>query len=208
VEKNNMSMIIRLFKLIIFRMTWRKKNKHNMTIPKRIFDSNVVNVGRYAYGPLNVFNYGAHNEQLIIGDFVSIASGVKFILGGNHNLHTFSTYPFKVKLMGQKTESTSKGSIIIGDDVWIGTDSIILSGVKVGQGAVVGAGSVVSKDIPPYAIVIGNPAKVVKFRFDQTLIDKMTHFQFSEVDNTFIEKKINLLYKDLNKELLDEIIKR
>jgi acetyltransferase-like isoleucine patch superfamily enzyme len=178
-----------------------------MTIPKRLFNSKCVKIGRYTYGPLNVFTYGAENEFLEIGDFVSIASGVKFILGGNHSTKTFSTYPFKVKLFNDFNESTSKGPIIIKDDVWIGTDSIILSGVTIGQGAIIGAGTVVSKNIPPYAIAIGNPAQIVKYRFDEEIRQKMTQFNYSNLNEDVIKDKISILYRDLTDEIINEIIK-
>lgn len=202
-----MGILFRLIKLIWFRQTWKKNNHHNMTIPKRLFNSKCVKIGRYTYGPLNVFTYGAENEFLEIGDFVSIASGVKFILGGNHSTKTFSTYPFKVKLFNDFNESTSKGPIIIKDDVWIGTDSIILSGVTIGQGAIIGAGTVVSKNIPPYAIAIGNPAQIVKYRFDEEIRQKMTQFNYSNLNEDVIKDKISILYRDLTDEIINEIIK-
>lgn len=203
-----MNTIVSLIKLILFRIKWRKKNKHNMTTPRRVFNSKFIEVGKYSYGSLNVFSYGAKNEYLSVGNFVSIASGVKFILGGNHNIYTFSTYPFKVKVMGDLKESSSKGPIVIEDDAWLGIDCIILSGVKIGQGAIIGAGSVVSKNIPPYAIAAGNPAKVIKFRFDTETIDKLMEFDFGGMDESFIKKKIDLLYKPLNDDILNDLISK
>ncbi len=200
-----MGTLFRLIRLIWFRWTWIKTNRHNLTIPKKLFDPNCVKIGRFTYGPLNIFTYGAENEFLEIGEFVSIGSGVKFILGGNHSTKSFSTYPFKVKLFNESNESTSKGPIIIKDDVWIGTDSIILSGVTIGQGAVIGAGTVVSKDIPPYAIAIGNPAQIVKYRFDEDTRKKMIKFNYSNLNKNVISDKISFLYRDLDDEIINEL---
>jgi len=202
--------VIKLFyyiKLIIFRKKWKRKNKHNMTCPKNIFPLAKINVGDYTYGPLEVYSWNDSKEFLKIGKYVSIAKGVKFILGGNHNLYTISTYPFKVKFLKEKEEAWSKGSIEICDDVWIGMDSMILSGVKVGRGAVIGAGTVVSKDVPPYAIVVGNPAVITKYRFEEDIIRKLDNIDFTKLSEDFIKNNINLFYEKLDLKLLDKIEK-
>ena len=120
---------------------------------------------------------------LKVGKFCSIARGLHCMLGGNHRPECVSTYPFaqmlpmvkglKVKQLPPNGLPTTKGDIVIGNDVWIGQDVTILSGVKIGDGAVVGAKSVVTKDIPAYAIAAGNPAEVKKYRFDAKTIERM-----------------------------------
>lgn len=113
-------------------------------------------------------------DQLIIGKFCSIASGVRFMLGGNHghNYNNFSTYSFD--MFDENFASYQcKGNTIIGNDVWIGYEALIMPGVQIGDGAVIAARSVVTKDIGPYEIWGGNPAKLIKKRFDQQIIDKM-----------------------------------
>lgn len=132
------------FKLIFFKFKWRLKNKINFTTVENIFDLKNVKVGKYSYGKLKIHSYGAINEGLNIGSFVSIASGVEFILGGNHRYDCISTYPFKVNILKHIGESYSKGEIIIEDDVWIGTNAIILSGVVVGKGSIIGDNCVVA----------------------------------------------------------------
>lgn len=199
-----MNIIIRCIKLFFFRIKWVKKNRHNTTVPRRIFDETIVSVGRFSYGPLNVFSYGNPNEKLIIGDFVSISSDVKFILGGNHAINNILTFPFKVKLYGQDTEASTKGPIIIEDDVWIGMNSLILSGVRIGQGAVVAAGSVVTKDIPAYSIVGGNPAKIIRYRFNSDTVNKLKNINFKKIDVDFIKKNIEVFYKDVDDKLYKE----
>lgn len=139
-----------------------KKNKHNFTIVENCFNFSKVTVGKYTYGPIKALSFGNNNEKLVIGSFCSIAKEVTFLLGGAHNYQTLSTYPFPVKWFSEDTPS--KGPIIIDDDVWIGYKATILSGVHIGQGAVIAAGAVVTKDVPAYSIVGGVPAKVIKFK--------------------------------------------
>lgn len=195
-----------------FKKKFRKLNQHNEVIPDNVFPIEKVTVGRYSYGKINFRTWGTSNEKLEIGDFVSIAQNVLFLGGGNHPTDLFTTYPFKVKFFNKEVEATSKGPIIIKDDVWIGTNALILSGITISQGAVIAAGSVVTKDVPPYAIVGGNPAKILKFRFKEDIIHELNKINFKEIDkNWFIENKnnINLTGEEvLNSEKLKEIIEK
>lgn len=151
---------------------------------------------------------GNDNEKLIIGSFVSIARGVKFLLGGNHSINTFMTYPIKERLIGIKIGALTKGPIIIEDDVWIGQDAMILSGVRICKGAVIGAGSVVAKDIPPFAIACGNPVRVVKYRFSEKVIEKLLKIDFSKIPLEFFKENYSYLYYNLteDEDLLEEIL--
>lgn len=191
----------------VFKYHWRIRNRHNKTIPMNYFPIELVKIKKNTYGPLNIFYWGNEKEQLLIGNFVSIASGVKFILGGNHEIRTFTTYPFKVMYLGDKQEATTKGPVIVKDDVWIGTDALILSGVVIGQGAIIAAGSVVTKNVPAYAIVGGNPAKIIKYRYSNEIIEEMLEFNWNKVDLNKIEKLKNKLYEPLTLELV-KIIKK
>ena len=137
---------------------------------------------------------------------MSIAPDVKFILGSDHNYKILSTYPFKVKVCGEKYEALSKGSIIVEDDVWIGANAIILSGIRIGQGAVVAAGSVVTKDVEPYSIVAGNPAKIMKYRFPREIIEKMKNFNVGMLTENSIKTNINDMYKELTCENVDSLL--
>jgi acyl-[acyl carrier protein]--UDP-N-acetylglucosamine O-acyltransferase len=117
----------------------------------------------------------------------------------DHPLNHFSTFPFKVvALKTEAAEAVSKGDITIADDVWIAKDCTILSGVSIGQGSVIAAGAVVTKDIPPYAIAGGVPAKVIKYRFDDTTIKKLLKVDFKKIDKKFIGEHLDQLYKDLD----------
>ena len=148
------------------------------------------------------------NEYLKIGDFVSVAPGVVFLLSVEHGYKGFSTFPFKVKVFGEDFEATSKGPIIVKDDVWIGLNSIILSGITIGQGAIVAAGSVVTKDVPPYAIVGGNPARVIKYRFEPEVIEKLLKIDYSLLSEDALTKNRDILYEEITKENVDDIIDR
>lgn len=195
-----------IIKLIIFKKSWRRRNKGNFTNPANVFDITKVNVGKMTYGTLNVYIWGDEKEKLVIGNYVSIAPDVKFLLGGNHNLNTFSTYPFKVMVLGEKSEAWSKGTIVVEDDVWIGMNVLILSGVTIGKGAVIAAGSVVTKDVPRYSIVAGNPAKVIKYRFSDEMQKLMDNVDFSKVDYEFVSRNINELYSPLTLQAFKQIM--
>ena len=139
-------------------------------------------------------HYDFNNDKLIIGKFCQIASGVEFIMNGaNHQMNSVSTFPFYT-LEGwnmdppRPSDLPLKGDTIIGNDVWIGQNAVILPGTHIGDGAIIGANSVVGSSIAPYTIVIGNPAKVLRKRFDDELIDLMLKFKWwdksiDEIDN-------------------------
>lgn len=194
-------------KYLKFKDEWKKNNKHNSIVPENIFPIKIVKVGKYSYGPIKVFSWNIEKESLVIGNFVSIASGVKFLLGGNHEVDTFTTYPFKVMCFNETVEAWTKGPIVIKDDVWIGTDSIILSGVTIEQGAIIAAGSVVTKDVPAYSIVGGNPATVIKYRYSEEVVKEMVKINWSAIELNKIKRIKKSLYEKLNLEVLREINK-
>lgn len=133
---------------------------------RKPYPGRYVTVGRKTYGVdvANVFQATAE-APVTIGSYCSIAAGVLFIAAGEHPMSLVSTYPF-----GGAARDQTKGPITVGNDVWIGSRAIVLSGVTIGHGAVVGAGSVVTKDVPPYAVVAGNPARLIRYRFEPEVI--------------------------------------
>ncbi len=190
---------------------WRALNPHNhtvLTMSAGPFDFSRVTVGRRSYGELNIMAYGRDAERLTIGSFVSIASEVKFMLGGNHPYEGFSTFPFKVKYFGDTLESSTKGAIVVEDDVWIGYQTLIMSGVTIGQGAIVAAGSVVTRNVAPYTIVGGNPARYIKHRYPPAVVEKMLKFDFARVSDEVILANRELLYEALNADNVDAILAR
>ena len=128
-----------------------------------------------------LYHYPINHDKLIIGKFCSIACGAKFLFNSaNHTLSSLSTYPFPLFFeewgLEKKNDADSwdnKGDIVVGNDVWIGYEAVILSGVTIGDGAVIGARAVVTKDVPPYTIVGGVPAKPIKKRFSEESIKKL-----------------------------------
>ena len=150
------------------------------SLPSRYMAENPAyakySIGRFTYGEPTVLDYG--DATLKVGSFCSISDGVKVLLGGNHRADWLTTYPFPElwpEAQGMPGHPATKGDVIIGHDVWIGLDALILSGVQVGDGAIIGARSVVTKSVAPYAIVAGNPARAKASR---------TADSFAEVSTT------------------------
>lgn len=184
-------------KKFIYKCRWRSRNRNNSTTLQNLFDIDAVSVGNYTYGELTVLTF-KKGPRLKVGNFCSIASGVVFVLSADHDISRISTFPFKTKcLKTEKYEAVSKGDIKVGDDVWIGQNAIILSGVNIGQGAVIAAGAVVTKDVPPYAIVAGVPAKIIRYRFETDIVDKMLHIDFSKLDKNMVLEHIQELYGEV-----------
>ncbi|TGD57137.1 CatB-related O-acetyltransferase [Flavobacterium humi] len=194
-----LSFILSKINTIRFRLQWKRLNQHNYTVPCAIFPMEKVRVGKMSYGPLDIKSFGNAQESLTIGDYVSISSNVVFILGGNHQIGTFSNYPLHSKLIGLSPEKDAgvKGPIVVENEVWIGTGAIILSGVTLGKGSIIAAGAVVSKDVPPYAIVGGNPAKIIRYRFEESLIAQLKDLSVSDFDHDTLKANMDEFYRPL-----------
>ena len=166
-------------------------------------------IGRGTYGGLEVLSWG-EGATLRIGAFCSIASDVKVILGGEHRIDWVTTYPFNVLWeAGNQIQGhpKTKGDVTIGNDVWIGTEAIIMSGVIIGDGAVIGARALVTKNMPPYAIVVGNPALVIKKRFDKETIQHLLEVKWWEWEDARIEKALHWLLNNDIKGFLEAVEK-
>ena len=136
---------------------------------------------------------------MTVGAFCSIAEGVKVFLGGEHRTDWVTTFPFNVlwqDASGIPGHPKSKGDVVIGNDVWVGTEALILSGVTIGDGAVVGARAVVAKDVPPYAIAAGNPASVVRKRFDEDTIAALLRIRWWDWEDTRLVKALPFLLSE------------
>lgn len=192
--------LVRIVERRCFEKSWRKINQHNETkVGPRFFPAGVVTVGKGTYGTLNIQSlYATPLEKLTIGNYVSIAPDVTFLLGVNHQVDTATTFPFYTKLIRRsEIDALSKGPITIGDEVWIGTRAMIFSGVTVGKGAIIAAGALVTKDVPPYAIVGGNPAKIIRFRFQEDVIQILNTIHFADYDEAWIRQNIDLIYRKI-----------
>ncbi len=157
-----------------------------------VTNPNIV-VGDYTYyddfeNPENfernvLYHFDFIGDRLIIGKFCSIASDVKFIMnGGNHRTDWLTNYPFPIFGQGWEVampaEWPHKGDTVIGNDVWIGYGATLMPGVQVGDGAIVAAQAVVTKSVPPYAVVGGNPAQIIRYRFDEATIEALLGLQW------------------------------
>lgn len=133
-----------------------------------------------------LYHYPINNDKLIIGKFCSIACGAKFIFtSANHTLKSLSTYPFPIFFEEWGLEKANvasawdnKGDTVVGNDVWIGYEAVILSGVHIGDGAIIGTRAVVTKDIPPYTVVGGIPAKEIRKRYDEETVTKLLQIKW------------------------------
>ena len=195
----------------------------NPNIPSLCFIKNVVKhpnilVGDYTYyddvdGADQFEKHVTHfydfiGDKLIIGKFCAIAKGIEFVMNGaNHRMDCVTTYPFYViggdwgsAIAPVKDELPLKGDTIVGNDVWIGQNVTVMPGVYIGDGAIIGTNSVVARDIPPYAIAVGNPCRVVRMRFDDELIDLLLQFRWWDKDIEEIEYLMPILScRDLEK---------
>ena len=160
----------------------------HMELRWRVTD-NRVSIGRGTYGAPTLVLYSAA-DRVVIGNYCSIAAGCYLLAGGEHNTRVTSTFPFKV-YYGQDpgaaapdpaqiryADAVYKGALVIGSDVWIGFGATVLSCVTIGHGAVVGAGAVVASSVPPFAIVVGNPARILRYRFDDDIVAALLRIQW------------------------------
>ncbi len=145
-----------------------------------------------------LYHYPVNGDKLKIGKFCSIACGAKFLFtSANHTMRSLSTYPFPIFFEEWGLDSKdirsawdNKGDIVIGSDVWIGYEAVILSGVTVGDGAIIGTRAVVTKDVPPYTVVGGVPAKPIRRRFDDAAIEKLEELRWWDWDEEKIKQSI------------------
>lgn len=187
----------------------------NPKIPSLCFIKNVIKnpniiVGEYTYyddinGAENFESHVTHHydfigDKLIIGKFCAIAKGIEFIMNGaNHRINSITTYPFNIMGNGWEKSAPSltdlklKGDTIIGNDVWIGQNVTVMPAVHIGDRAIIGANSVVAKDIPPYSVAVGNPCEVKRKRFDEDLIEYLLQIKWWDWNSEKIFKNMEAL---------------
>lgn len=179
---------------------------------KNVITAPNIQIGDYTYydDPVDptgfekknvLFNYPEFGDSLIIGKFCSIASGTKFIMGpANHRISSVTTYPFNAfggiwreKTPDHLSQLPFKGDIVIGNDVWFGRECVIMPGVKIGDGAIIGAYSVVTRDVEPYCVVGGNPARVIKKRFGEELTELLLRLRWWDFEQDALVEILPLL---------------
>jgi hypothetical protein len=153
-----------------------------------------LSVGRHSYGRVRVFNW-AKSSRLIIRNFTSIAH-LTVLLGGGHHMDV-STYPFRSKFLGIREDAElSKGGVTIGNDVWIGENVFVRDNTKIGDGAVLGLGALVTGNVPPYAIVGGNPAQIIKYRFSEDEIKALQELAWWNLPEPVIRDHLDVFYSN------------
>lgn len=168
-----------------------------------------MKVGKGTYGHENILinKSPETNYDLYVGNFCSIGNNLNVYLGGHHNYKWMTTYPFGIKY-GHLTSVNGvgcvyhNGDVVIENDVWIGINCTIMSGVTIANGAVVAANSHVVKDVEPYSIVGGNPAKHIKYRFSKNIIDKLLEIKWRDFDDDKLNKILPILCSDKYDEFL------
>ena len=180
-------------------------NINTLTFVKPTIKNPNIVVGDFTYFADTDFekhvthHYDFIGDKLIIGKFCQIGAGVEFVMNGaSHQMNAVSTYPFYIfgswdQSVPSKEDLPFKGDTVVGNDVWIGQNSTILPGVHIGDGAIIGLNSVVTRDVPPYTIVAGNPAKAVRKRFDDELIDLLLKLKWWDKSVEKINALIPLL---------------
>lgn len=156
------------------------KDKNRIAFLKDNKNFSNYQIDEWTYGTPRVWSWN-EDATLKIGKFCSIAAGVEIFLGGEHHTDWISTYPFNIAINGISGihgHPYTKGDVIIGNDVWIGHGALILSGIKIGNGSVIAAKSVVTKDVDPYSIVAGNPARLIRFRFSKEVIEALERIEW------------------------------
>ena len=193
----------------------RGRNPHNET---RLHLAKLVrrhgfSVGAHSYGRPKV-RFAEGGAHLTIGRYCSVADQVEILLGGNHRIDHATTYPFAALpglWPGQKQSGeshASKGDVVIGHDVWLGSGCMILSGVTIGHGAVIGAKAVVARDVPPYGVFVGNPGRVIRFRFEEPTIAALLEAAWWDLPREDVEALIPLLQSERIEELLAAVAAR
>lgn len=197
--------VLKKIKRIKEKCLFEKKNKHN---DLRFIDFNTlknVEVGKYTYGRINMFDF-KDGGKLKIGSFCSFGRNVFICLGGEHNYNYFSTFPFSTRVLKLGISSHSKGDIIIEDDVWVGINATIMSGVKLGKGSVIAAGSIVTKSTEPFGIYGGVPAKLIKYRFSEKIREYLLGIDYNYLSSDIVSNKLKLLETEINDDNFKEVI--
>jgi len=152
-------------------------------------------IGIETYGNPKVFTWGS-DSKLTIGSYCSIGGDVQILLGGNHRIDWVSTFPFPARwpeAAGIPGHPATKGNVTIGHDVWIGRQSVILSGVSIGTGAVIGCNSIVGSDVPAYTIAAGNPARPIRQRFPDAIVNRLLASHWWELSREQLAAHLHLL---------------
>lgn len=189
--------MIELFQKAVSRIHDIFETQYRHYCFKKAIASGFLIMGKHSYGMPKVEVYRGSEAKVVVGSYCSIGPDVTFLTGGIHPIEWVSTYPFRAQWRMEGAEKdgmpSTRGDITIGNDVWIGTHVLVLSGVNVGHGAVICSGSVVTRDVPPYTISGGVPAKPIKKRFRDEEIMKLLEIRWWEWNEDKIIRYVHLL---------------
>ncbi len=182
----------------------------NMFLWRLMHKRYTLHIGPHTYGKPQIISFAGDNGSVTIGNYCSVARNVKIIVGGNHRTDWISTFPLRIAFnLPEKYEDghpQSNGPVRIGNDVWLGYGCTIMSGITIGDGAVVASNSLVVKDIPPYAIAGGNPADIIKYRFEKIEIESLMSIRWWEWDDKRVLKNVDLICASNIKAFIDKHI--
>jgi chloramphenicol O-acetyltransferase type B len=177
-----------------------------------LLETGLLTVGKHTYGKPMIYHWD-RTTKIEIGNYCSIAAEVVILLGGNHRTDWVTTYPFTefsdfwTEAANISGHPATKGNITIGSDVWIGNGAMFLSGVLVGHGAVIAARSVVNKDVPPYAIVAGSPARVVNYRFEAEIVSALLKLRWWDWPEEIVRKNMIFLQNSPTKDGIYQLLR-
>jgi acetyltransferase-like isoleucine patch superfamily enzyme len=173
-----------------------RRNELAATIHE-LSERGLLTMGRHTYGMPMIWSYRGSERKVVIGSFCSIAPGVQILSGGIHPTDWVASYPFRSRwgMEGAYSDGMpqSRGEVVIGSDVWLGTDAVLLSGVTIGHGSIIAARSVVTRDVPPYSVAAGCPARVLRQRFPPQVVDALLRIAWWEWDDAKIRAAVPLL---------------
>lgn len=201
-----MGLLDEKLRLFWAKLAWKRKFPGNSRLGFSPVGTENISIGRGTYGHINILTSDA-NPRLSVGSYCSIARDVTFVIEDEHPMDAFSTFPFKVMALGEPIkEAFGKGGVTVGDDVWLGYRATILDGVTIGRGGVVAAGALVTKDVPPYTIVGGVPAKPIRKRFDDETIAALCELDFGRLDEVWVKTHLDKLYRPMDAQLARELL--
>jgi acetyltransferase-like isoleucine patch superfamily enzyme len=176
-------------------------NLHRHEKTSQVLSDPRIVVGKHTYGlTSSSVNFFRDDDLVTIGNFCSIAEGVKILVSGEHCISRVSSYPFFAHFLNKNLEKDTftKGEVRIGNDVWIGAKALILSGVNIGDGAVIAAGALVTDDVAPYSVVGGVPAKYIKPRFSDEISSALLEIKWWHWDDDLIHDRIEDFYSSVS----------
>lgn len=182
---------------------WRAELQSNLLLRP---DAQQLQMGEHSYDAPQLLSFRPHDQQVRIGKYCSISKSAQILTGGYHHADWVSTYPFRIRegLPGafEDGQPYSRGPVVIGNDVWVGYGALIMSGVTIGNGAVVAARALVVRDVPPYAIVGGNPATVLTQRFPEDQVEALLRLKWWDWPHEKVLENVDLLCSPSVAELL------